>query len=58
MTRIGKTGKGKSVALKIKSSETDESSNDENSKMKSYITRQFKKFMKNANGKGFNRDRR
>ena len=26
--------------------------------MKSYITRQFKKFMKNANGKGFDKDRR
>ena len=26
--------------------------------MKSYITRQFKKFMKNANGKGFNKDHR
>ena len=25
--------------------------------MKSYITRQFKKFMKNANGKGFDKDR-
>ena len=24
--------------------------------MKSYITRQFKKFMKNANGKGFDKD--
>ena len=58
LTRIGKTGKGKSIALKAKSSETDESSDDEDSKMKSYITRQFKKFMKNANGKGFNRDRR
>ena len=46
------------MALKIKSSETDESSNDENSKMKSYITRQFKKFMNNANGKGFNKNRR
>ena len=53
LTRIGKTGKGKSMALKAKSSETDESSDDEDSKMKSYITRQFKKFMKNANGKGF-----
>ena len=41
-----------------KSSETDESSDDEDSKMKSYITRQFKKFMKNANGKGFDKDRR
>ena len=44
------------MALKAKSSETDESSDDEDSKMKSYITRQFKKFMKNANGKGFNKD--
>ena len=34
------------------------SSNDEDSKMKSYITRQFKKFMKNANGKGFNKGHR
>ena len=39
LTRIGKTGKGKSMALKAKSSETDESSDDEDSKMKSYITR-------------------
>ena len=31
---------------------------DENSKIKSYITRQFKKFTKNANGKGFDKDRR
>ena len=58
LIRIGKTDKGKSMALKAKSSETDESSNDEDSKMKSYITRQFKKFMKNANGKGFDKDRR
>ena len=58
LTRIGKSGKGKSMALKAKSSDTDESSVDEDSKMKSYITKQFKKFMKNANGKGFNKDRR
>ena len=58
LMRIGKLGKGKSMALKDKSSDTDESSNDEDSKMKSYIIRQFKKFMKNANGKGFNKDRR
>ena len=45
LTRIGKG-----------SNETDESSDDEDSKMKSYITRQFKKFMKNANAKGFNKD--
>ena len=58
LTRIGKTGKGKSMALKAKSSETNESSDDEDSKMKSYIIRQFKKFMKNANGRNFNKDRR
>ena len=46
------------MALKAKSSETNESSNDEDSKMKSYITRQFKKFMKKVNGKGFDKDRK
>ena len=35
LTRIGKSGKGKSMALKAKSSGTDESSDDEDSKMKS-----------------------
>ena len=44
------------MTLKARSSETDESSDDEDSKMKPYITRQFKKFMKNANGKGFDKD--
>ena len=39
LTRIGKSSKGKSMALKAKSSETNESSDDENSKMKSNITR-------------------
>ena len=58
LTRIGKTGKGMSMALKAKSSETDESSDDEDSKMKSYLIGQFKKFMKNANGKVFDKDRR
>ena len=58
LTRIEKSSKSKSMALKAEISDTDESSNDEDSKMKSYITRQFKKFMKNANAKGFNKDRR
>ena len=39
LTRIGKSGKGKSMALKAKSSDTDKSSKDEDSKMKSYITK-------------------
>ena len=43
------------MALNAKNSDTDESSDDEDSKMKSYITRQFKKFMKNANAKGFDK---
>ena len=44
------------MALKAKSNETDESSDDKDSKMRSYITRQFKKFMKNANVKSFDKD--
>ena len=46
------------MALKAKSSDIDESYDDKDSKMKSYITRQFKMFMKNANGRNFNKDRR
>ena len=46
------------MALKAKSSDTEESSDDKDSKMKSYITRQFKKFMRNANGMGFDKDHR
>ena len=58
LSRIGKSGKSKSMALKAKSSDTDESSNNEDSKMNSYITGQFKKFMKSANGRNFDKDRR
>ena len=42
LTRIRKSSKGNSMALKAKSSDINKSSNDEDSKMKSYITRQFK----------------
>ena len=52
LTRIRKYSKGKSIALKAKNSDTDEFSDNEDSKMKSYITKQYKKFMKNANAKG------
>ena len=58
LTRIGKSTKSKSMALKAKNNDMDESLDDEDSKMKSYITKQFRKFMKNANGKGFDKDRR
>ena len=53
-SRIGKSSKNKSMALKAKSSDTNDSSDVEDSK----ITRQFKKFMKNANVKGFDKDHR
>ena len=33
LSRIGKSGKGKSMALKVKSSDKDESSDDEDSEM-------------------------
>ena len=56
LTRIGKPSKSKSITLKAKSSDTDESFDDEDSKKKSYITRKFKKFIKNANAKGFDKD--
>ena len=44
------------MAFKAKSNDFDEFSDDEDSKMKFYITWQFKKFMKNANAKGFDKD--
>ena len=44
LARLGKSGKGKNMALKTKNDD-----NDEDTKLKSYITRQFKKFIKNAN---------
>ena len=46
------------MALNAKSSDTDESSDNEDSKMKSYITRQFKNFMKNVNAKRFDKDQK
>ena len=58
LSRIGKSSKSKNMALKAKSSDTDESSDEEDSKMKSYIIRQFKRFMKNANAKGFDKDKK
>ena len=43
------------MALKAKNDE-DESSEDENSKFKSYFTKKFKKFIKNANVKENDKD--
>ena len=60
LSRIGKSSKSKSksMASKAKSSDTDDCSDDEFSKTKSYITRQLKKFMKNANAKRFGKDQK
>ena len=58
LSKIEKSSKSKSMALKAKNNDTDESSDDKDSKMKSYITRQFKKFMKNVNAKGFDKVRK
>ena len=44
------------MALKAKSDEKDESSEDEDAKLKSFINRQFKKFIKNATVKGNDKD--
>ena len=57
LTRLEKASRGKNVALKAKSNEKDESSEDKDSKTKSYIIRQFKKFIKNTNVKGLDKDR-
>ena len=39
LTRIGKSSKSKGMTLKAKSNDTDESSDDEDSEMNSYIMR-------------------
>ena len=46
------------MALKVKDDEDKESSNDEQTKFKAFITRQFKKFIKNANVKMNEKDRK
>ena len=58
LTRIGKGSKSKKHGTEGQKYETDEFSDDEDSNMKSYITRQLKKFIKNANAKGFDKDRK
>ena len=46
------------MALKTKNDDNDELSDDEDTKLKSYITRQFKKFIKNTNVKAGDKDRK
>ena len=56
LVRVGKGGKGKNMALKTKNDDNNESSDDEDTKLKSCITRKFKKFIKNANVKANDKD--
>ena len=58
LVRIGKGSKNKNIALKAKNDEEDQSSEDENSRFKTYITRKFKKFIKNANVKANDKDQK
>ena len=44
------------MALKVKNDDNDELFEDEDTKFKSYITRQFKKFIKNVNVKASDKD--
>lgn len=46
------------MALKVKDDEDEESSDDEQTKFKAFITRQFKKFIKNVNVKMNEKGRR
>ena len=56
LVRVGKGSKSKNMALKVKNDDKDELSKDEDTKFKSYITKQFKKFIKNANVKASDQD--
>ena len=56
LVRIGKGSKSKNMALKAKNDEEEGSFEDENSKFKAYITKKFKKFIKNANVKVSDKD--
>ena len=58
LARVGKGSKGKNMTLKVKNDDNDESSKDENTKLKSYITKQFKKFIINLNIKASDKDRK
>ena len=53
---VSKGSKGKNMALKARNYDNDESSEDEDTKFKSYTTRKFKKFIKNTNVKASDKD--
>ena len=53
---LARVAKGKNMALKTKNNDNDEPFDDEDTKLKSYITKQFKKFIKNVNVKAGDKD--
>ena len=55
LARVGKGGKGKNMALKMKNDDNNESSKDQDTKLKYFITRKFKMFIKNVNVKASDR---
>ena len=56
LARVGKGDKGKNMTLTTKNDDNDESSDDEDTKLKSYITKQYKKLIKNVNAKVGDKD--
>ena len=56
LARVGKGSKGKNMVLKIKNDDNDKLFEDKDTKLKSYITRKIKKFIKNANVKASDKD--
>ena len=56
LARVRKGSKGKNMALKVKNDDNNELLEDEDTKFKSYITRQFKKILKHANVKTSDKD--
>ena len=56
LARVCKGSKGKNMALKVKNDDNNELLEDEDTKFKSYITRKFKKFIKNENVKASDKD--
>lgn len=56
--KIWKGEKSKKFSLKVKDDEEEEPSNDEETRLKAYITRKFKKFIKNKNVQLKDKDRK
>lgn len=58
LVKLGKGLKSKNMDLKVRDTEDEEFYEDKQTKFKAYITRQFNKFIKNANVKLKEKDRK